>query len=288
MRALCVWLPGWPTLRRKRGGVAPERPLATVESLRGLRRLAALCPIAEAAGLRAEMPLTQARAICPELEVVDADPDGDRAALAAVARWAERYAPLAAADPPDGLRLDIAGCGHLFGGAVEGEAALAADLLARLAQRGIPAHAAIADSAAAAAALARWAPGLTVTPPGEAARALRDLPIGLLRLDPRLVAGLRRLGLRSIGELARLPRGEVTARFGPLPAQRLDEAFGACAEALAWPRPPAPWRAHLAFAEPIGAPEDLARALRLLAGRLCARLEAGRQGGRRTACSRAA
>ena len=38
----------------------------------------------------------------------------DRAALARLAAWCERYTPLAAADPPDGLWLDITGCAHLF------------------------------------------------------------------------------------------------------------------------------------------------------------------------------
>jgi protein ImuB len=333
-RLLCVWLPGWPTLRLRRElskqtGASPKRPLATVETLRGLRRLAAVCPLAEAAGLRADMPLTQARAICPDLDVAEADPQADRAGLAALAGWAERYTPLAAADPPDGFLLDITGCGHLFvdppksplpllGGRGLGEGGgaaharlprgrntpltqpsppirmggegfspdaedqkLAADLLARLARQGIVAHAAIAGSAAAAWALARWQAGLTVAPPGGERAALQNLPIGLLRLETRCVAGLRRLGLRSIGELARLPRGEVSARFGAAPVQRLDEAFAVTAEPLLWPHPPAPWAERLAFAEPIGTPDDLSRALKLLAGRLCARLAAEVKGGHR-------
>jgi protein ImuB len=280
-RCLCVWLPGWPTLRQRRyGGFAPDRPLATVEAVRGVRRLAALCPLAEDAGLREAMPLAQARAICPALQVADADPDADRAGLAALAAWAERYTPLAIADPPDGVLLDIAGCAHLFGG----EAALAGDLLARLGRRGLPARAALAGSAAAAWALARWHPtSLTLLPAGREAAALASLPLGLLRLDPRAVAGLVRLGVRSIGELARLPRGEVAARFGQAPVLRLDQAFGAAAEPIPWPHPPAPWSERAAFAEPIGTPEDLARALRLLADRLGARLAAARQGGLRFA-----
>jgi protein ImuB len=270
-------LPGWPTLRRRREpGFAPDRPLATVEAVRGVRRLAALCPLAEAAGLREAMPLAQARAICPELQIADADPDGDRAGLARLAAWAERYTPLAIADPPDGFLLDISGCAHLFGG----EAALAADLLARLGRGGLPAHAALAGSAAAAWALARWhATALTIVPEGAEQAALAPLPLALLRLDPRAVAGLLRLGVRSVADLARLPRGEISARFGPAPVLRLDQAFGAAAEPIPWPHPPAPWSERIAFAEPIGTPEDLARALRLLADRLGARLAAAHQGG---------
>src|SRR6516164_3007276 len=85
-RILSVWLPSWPTLRLRRlSAVTPDRPLATVETVRGLRRLAAVCPRAEAEGLSAGQALTEARAICPSLEVVDDDPEADRAALASLA-----------------------------------------------------------------------------------------------------------------------------------------------------------------------------------------------------------
>jgi protein ImuB len=276
-RYLCVWLPGWPTLRQRRlGGFAPDRPLATVAATRGVRRLVALCPLAEDAGAREGMPLAQALAICPSLQLADADPEGDRAGLADLAIWAERYTPLAVADPPDGVLLDIAGCARLFGT----EAALAADLLGRLGRGGLPARAALAGSAAAAWALARWrAAPLAVVPEGAEAEALAPLPLALLRLDPRAIAGLARLGVRTVGDLARLPRGEMSARFGPGPVLRLDQAFAAVAEPIPWPRPAPVWSERRAFAEPIGTPEDLSRALRLLADRLGARLAAADLGG---------
>jgi protein ImuB len=94
-----------------------------------------------------------------------------------------------------------------------------------------------------------------------------------------VLAGLRRVGLKTIGELARQPRGEISARFGPQPMRRLDEAMGRTCEAISWPRTPCPWSERLVFAEPIGTPEDLRHALALLAENLCARLEAAQRGG---------
>ncbi len=247
-----------------------------------MRRLAAVCPLAGAAGLREGMPLAQARAMLPGLALAEADPDGDRDALVALAAWAERYTPLAVADPPDGLLLDIAGCAHLWGD----EAGLAADLHARLARAGLPARIAVAGTAACAWALARWAAeAVTVLPPGQEQAALAAVPVALLRLDPRVAAGLRRLGVRGIADLARLARGEVAARFGPAPVRRLDQAFGAADEPVAWPHPPAPWHERMAFAEPVATPEDLARVLLLLTRRLCARLAVARQGGHRFAAT---
>ncbi len=94
---------------------------------------------------------------------------------------------------------------------------------------------------------------------------------------------MRRLGLRQIGDLARIPRGEITARFGPQPLLRLDQALGAAEEVIAWPRPPAPFTERLDFPEPIGTPEDLSHALDILTPRLCARLSGQDQGAHRIA-----
>ncbi len=259
---------------------APAKPAATVETLHAVRRLAAVNPEAAAAGLAPGQALAEARAICPELDVLEADPAADRAALARLAGWAERYTPLAAPDAPDGLVLDIAGCEHLFGG----ERALAEDLSARLLRAGLEHRLAVAGTHGAAWALARAATarGICIhAAPGAERAELATLPVALLRLDARVVAGLRRLGLRSIGELARQPRGELTARFGPTPVQRLDQAHGAADAAIAWPRPPEPWETRLAFAEPIGTADDLARTLATLAAALCARLEAAERGAHR-------
>lgn len=245
--------------------------MVTVEAVRGVRRLATVGAPGEAAGLRPGQTLADARAVCPGLVAVDAEPGADQTALERLAAWAERYTPMAAADPPDGLWLDITGCAHLSGG----EATLADDVSARLARNGILSRLAIASATGAAWALAHaWgaSPETVVLPPGQERAALALLPVALLRLDARTVAGLRRLGIRQVRDLLRLPRGDITARFGAAPVLRLDQALGAAAEAIAWPRPPIDWFERLAFVEPIGTPEDLTRALTLLAERLCRRL----------------
>ena len=69
-----------------------------------------------ASGLSIGLPLANARAICPELTVFDADEVADRKTLDDIADWCDRFTPLVALDPPYGLYLDITGCAHLFGG----------------------------------------------------------------------------------------------------------------------------------------------------------------------------
>jgi protein ImuB len=64
-----------------------------------------------------------------------------------------------------------------------------------------------------------------------------------------------------------------------LPVLRMDQAFGAMEEAIAWLRPPIDWHERLAFVEPIGTSEDLVRALSRLAEQLCGRLAEQDKGG---------
>ena len=76
----------------------------------------ALDEVAVRAGLSIGLPLANARAICPEITVFDADEPADRKTLEDIADWCDRFTPLVALDPPHGLFLDITGCAHLFGG----------------------------------------------------------------------------------------------------------------------------------------------------------------------------
>ncbi len=231
---------------------------------------------AAALGLHVGQKAADAVALVPELLVADADPQGDLAALEALAEWCVRFSPAVAPDRPDGLLLDITGTDHLWGG----EAAMVEDLLTRLAANGVPARAAVADTAGAAWALARFAKE-SIAPPGGQAALLAPLPVAALRLDEAAAAQLPRLGLTRIGRLMELPRGQLARRFGQGLLIRLDQALGRADEALTFRRPANPWFARLAFAEPISAPEDLARAGADVAARLCARLEIENKGARR-------
>ncbi|MFO1014088.1 MAG: DNA polymerase Y family protein [Caulobacteraceae bacterium] len=278
-RILSVWSPNWPITcwRRRNPSASPDEPFALVRLERGQRVLHGVNEAARGAGLYPGQKATDAAALAPELRLEDADEAAEATALTALVDWCVRYAPAVAADDPDGLFLDISGVAHLFGG----EAALMADLTHRLARSGIPAAAAIADTPGAAWALARFGPPGSIAPPQSQGRILAALPVMALRLEPATQAQLMRLGLSTIAALGRLPRGQITRRFGPHTVLRLDQALGAVKEALTYRRPPNPWFTRLAFAEPVSAPEDLARISFDIAALMAARLEAEGQGARR-------
>ena len=107
---------------------------------------------AQRLGLHAGLALAQARAMHPALTAVPEDQAADARLIDALADWCQRYTPLVAADPPDGILFDIGGCAHLFGG----EEKLRADLLTRVRRWGFSARAAIASTIGAAYAAARF------------------------------------------------------------------------------------------------------------------------------------
>lgn len=224
------------------------------------------------------MPAAKAQVLLPGLAVADADPNGDAAALERLAFWALRYSPVAAADPPDGIVIDISGADHLFGG----EEALLRDLLDRLKSAGFLAHAAIADSWGTAHALARFsAKPIAIAEPGVLREAVAPLPHGALRLPQDTVAELRALGFNTVSDLLAQPRAPLTLRFGPELGRRLDQALGLASEPIDPVRPVDAIEVRQSFAEPIGAAETIKRYIGKLVGKLCLALEERALGARR-------
>ena len=255
----------------------------------GTDRVVAVNGPAAAGGLSPGMRLADARALAPGLEVAPAALAGDARALERLADWCLSYSPWVAADiadgaaaagalaPDFGLKLDLSGSAHLFGG----EAELAAALAQRLAGFAVSARLAVAGTLGAAWALARYgADPLAVLASGQAKAALATLPVAALRLEPETVTDLVRLGLRRIADLYELPRPALTARFGAGLVQRLDQALGREAEPLS-PKPPSsPFWARRAFPEPIGHQGHIARAVGLLCADICRDLARAGRGAR--------
>ncbi len=242
--------------------------------------LSAVDAVAADQGLAAGMTLTQARAMRPGLAVHPADPAGDAAVLERLAAWCLRHAPLVSVDPPDGVWIDITGCAHLSGG----ESRLLRDLLRGVADQGLAARAAVADTPGAAWAAARFLttdrPAACIPPAAQADR-LAPLPVEALRLPDETAAALRLMGLDTIGALADRPRAPLVRRFGATLLSRLDQALGAVFTPITPLTPPALVQARAVFAEPLLGAEALAAALARLAGQVCQALERAELGVRR-------
>lgn len=281
-RVVSLYLPNWSVdrLRRQLGNDAPppDQPLVLVGRVGRRRVVTAANAAALQAGARPGQAATQAQALILGLDVRDADPQGDADALERLAVWAlRRYAPVCQADPPDGLAIDATGAAHLKGG----ETAMLADMVDRLAEAGVQAEVAIAPAYGAAHALARFRRDLRIVDDGGIDAAIGPLPLEALRLPHDLVAGLRRMGFERIADVVHRPRAPLALRFGPDLGRRLDQAYARTAEPLIPVEAPEAPRVERVFAEPIGAPETLARYAGALAADLCRALEAAGLGVRR-------
>jgi len=222
-------------------------------------------------------------------------------------------------DDADCLFLDITGLEHLWGS----ETRLAQRLLRRLAELGFNAHAAVADTVGAAWAVAEgkgkaegekgkdsgWpATGvriphsafripnstssafplppsaLRIVPPGETLAALCPLPLETLRLPAPTLELLHQLGLWRIGQVARLPRQELPARFGPELLRRWDQALGLMDEPLPACRPSPKFQAGDCLEYPTTRREAIGPILQRLLDQLAERLREHGLGALRLEC----
>jgi protein ImuB len=240
----------------------------------------ALDEIAVRCGLETRLPLANARAICPELTVFDADEMADAKTLDDIADWCDRFTPLVALDPPHGLFLDITGCAHLFGG----EAALLQTICRALTRQGFVVSAAIAPTSICARTLTRHVHGRIVCD-GEEAEAVSLLPVSTLGADEAITRGLRRAGLKTIGDVAARAPYEITARFGGRFTTLLAHALGQ-GDAPISPRKPLPdYIVEKRFGEPVATDGVIAITLSQLAHMLVASMDKQGKGARRLEAS---
>jgi protein ImuB len=275
---LAIYLPRLNTDRLIRSGRAPDdKPLAIYAKEANAFLLTGVDARASALGLKLAMSLADARAMQPGLAAVEAEPEEDARALDHIAAWCERFTPIVVVDAPDGLFLDVSGCAHLFGG----EEALCDQILTRLNAQGFAARAALAPTPGAAWALTRYSKCAQCS--ADIVQTLAPLPIEALRLEEAPAALLRRLGLKTIGQLLAAPRSSFTARAGEHAMLRLDQALGRTPEALSPRRPPPPVFALRRFLEPLFSVETILIATEHLCEDAIEKLDLRGAGARRAA-----
>jgi len=171
-----------------------------------------------------------------------------------------------------------------------GETALAARIIAALADLGVQARAGVADGLFAALLAARCHDGrgagpVKLIPPGQTARFLAAHPVTALAaggpgagglaasgLGPgglgELAGLLKRLGLGTLGDFAALPARDVASRFGDTGERAHRLAQGLDSRPLAARPPPADLSVAQRFDPPEPRAEPVVFAARALAGRL--------------------
>jgi protein ImuB len=277
-RIVALWFPRLPTdrLQRRTKPDTQSSPLVAVTKVKSAMVLQAVDRQATSLGLRVGQPLANARAMLPSLEVVHSDETADAKLLTRIADWCDRFTPFVAFDGPRHLLLDVTGATHLFGG----EQAMLDHIVTKLRTQGFALRGAMAGTAAAARALARYKDGAVVAC-GQEEHAMKPLPIEALNLDIAATHALRRAGLKTIGQVATRQRKELVVRLGAAMLAVLDEALGRSSKPITPRRPPPEYAQEKSFSEPI-ANEDFIRAeLASLTLALAKTMERHGQGARR-------
>ncbi|WP_434379645.1 Y-family DNA polymerase [Melittangium boletus] len=248
------------------------KPFVLVEEVRGQQRVAGASTSALKAGVRPGTTLTAACALEPALRHFTYRPDEERRALVALGEMLMDLAPGFQLAEPDGLWLD-AGAAHL----VKGEEGLCARVLERCEELGWRGRLVVASELFTARALARHGTRSSheVVPDGESARALGPLPLGALEGPEQ--AAFAALGLSTLGEVAALPVGAVTARGGAVGMRAHGRCRGAdetpfLAEVLE-----EVLEERLTLEWPAESLEPLQFALKTVLDRLCGRLSGRRR-----------
>ena len=277
-RYLALWFPFLPTQRlgnaaQVEPGRQADAPLVLVARQRGTLRLGAVCPEAQALGLASGMTLADARALVPDLAVAEMDESADRHFLQRLGQHCMGWSPRIAMDPPDGITLDTLGVEHLFGG----ERGLVAEVEEAMARIGLTLRLAVASTAEAAQALARYGRGDTNDERG----AIRALPVVALGLDAEATLALTRAGLKTLGDLASRPAAILAARFGMTAVTALHRLLGEENAPIATLTPPEPLHFERRFAEPVALQSSIAACFADLLREAARRMEQRGLGARR-------
>jgi protein ImuB len=295
-RVAVVWWPDWPVVA---AGAQPGRPAAVVHA----NRVVAATPVARADGVVPGARRRESQARCPGLEVVVHDPDRDARAWEPVLQALGGVTPLVEASRPGVVTFATRGPSRYHGGdealAVHVVGVVTAALPGRALVAG-PAGVGVADGRFAATLAARRAAQaahpVLVVPPGGSGAFLAGLPVAVLagpegpaadpvhggrgRLAAPSLAGelvdlaglLPRLGLLTLGHLARLPAADVAARFGPVGAFAHQLAGGQDPRPPDARRPPPELASQEVFEPPVPTVGPLAFVARTLADVLHGRL----------------
>jgi protein ImuB len=270
---------------------------------------------AATAGVRLGMPLVEAAALADRMRqphkpiaslsilIEPHDPSADWEALSGLAEHCERFSPIVGWETvhspkfqvpsfkwkqsawnlepgtwnflgPSFLFLDVTGIGVLFGG----DANLAREVVAGLAQLGYQAQIAIADTIGAAWGAARQSSKFEVQSSKLFEQDVLSWNLDALRLPRETIDLLGQLGLTQVGQVLALPRDSLRARFGEHLLLRIDQALGTAQEKIVAHRAPPRFSEEQVLEYPQERPEVVAHIVRQLVQRIARELAARREG----------
>ncbi|WP_433228691.1 DNA polymerase IV [Micromonospora sp. CA-248260] len=232
-------------------------------------------------GVRSAMPTARARALCPGAVYLPPDFARYRAASDAVMRIFRDVTPLVEPLSLDEAFLDVTGARRLFGP----PAAIARRIRARVAaEQALTCSVGVGPSKfVAKLGSTRAKPdGLLVVPADRVLEFLHPLPVDALwGVGERSAETLRRLGLRTVGDLAEAPAGMLRKALGVASSTHLHElARGRDARPVSPDQVEKSIGAEVTFDVDVVDAQEIRRALLALSEKVGSRLRAAGQVGR--------
>lgn len=224
-------------------------------------------------GVRSAMPSARARRLCPDLVFVPPDFRRYRAESERIMEILFSFTPLVEPLSLDEAFLDVSGAGRLFGSPAE----IAGRIRARVRkERSLVCSVGVAPNKFLAKLASDDAKpdGVRVVPAGGVRAFLDPLPVERLwGIGPEAAGALRRLGIRTIGELRGLAPEVARRAFGAAQGTHLLELAEGRDDRPVTPHEPAKQvSAEQTFERDLDRPEDLRRELLRLSDRVASRL----------------
>ena len=271
VRTMVLWCPDWPVAATAEAeGLTPDDSIAVIE--KGL--VYACSEGARSDGVRRGLRLREAQARSPRLRDFPYDPVRVNRAFEPLIGALEEMSPNVQVMRAGSCALRARGPKRFYGS--EHAAALA--FLERFAELGVTeARVGVADGLFAAEQAARL-PGvdlIRIVPEGASPEFLARLPLQLLA-EEELCALLWRLGIRTLGDFARLPAEDVRSRFGEPGARAHERASGTDPRRVIPRIPPEVRESVNAFEPPLERIDQITFSIRAEADRFVGELAAAR------------
>ncbi|MFC5816436.1 DNA polymerase IV [Nonomuraea harbinensis] len=236
---------------------------------------------ARAFGVHSAMPMSRARRLCPQATVIPPSHGKYSEVSRGVMEIFHSITPMVEPIASDEAFLDVGGALRRLGPPAAIAAAIRAEVLERF---GITCSVGVAGSKFVAKLASKQCKpdGLLVVPREEVVAFLHPLPVSALwGVGERTEQALVRLGIRTVGDLARVPVATLQRELGP--------SAGGHLAALAWGRDERQVSPHVpdksigneeTFAADVDDPEIIKRELLRLSERVAARMRKGGHVGR--------
>lgn len=259
---LCLHFPDFPLELRE----PAESGCVAIADRQGPRRFLIACSEAsQKQGLHRGMDATTALAQVPTLKLIERSKSQERAAIKAMAAWAEQFSSIVYVDVDRWmLWVEIGASLHYF----QGIEALTLKVSHSIEGLGYTAMMGIAPTLEAAALLARHANSTFILQASDVHSTLAPLALTTLSIKAPALEALRGIGWRTIGDVLAIPRDQLARRFGPDLTLYLQRLIGECADPREPHRTPASYRRRFELSAPVQSTEPLLFILRRLLGEL--------------------